>query len=76
MMRGDKHSTQFNRVLEVLKDGPCTSSEVAAETGLPVKHCCVYLRDAWQAGIATRVEAPTLRNRYGRTPHIYTLKGT
>jgi hypothetical protein len=35
--------TQLQRVLDVLRDGPATTRDVADETGLPMKHCSAYL---------------------------------
>jgi DNA-binding IclR family transcriptional regulator len=45
---------QKARILDALKDGPATTPEVVALTGLPLKHCCAILRDLWQAGILVR----------------------
>jgi hypothetical protein len=42
--------TQAARILAVLADGPATTPEVVAETGLPLKHCCAILRDLWISG--------------------------
>lgn len=46
--------TQQERVLAVLKEGPSTSTEIAAETGLSVKHCSAYLIALEQRGIIRR----------------------
>lgn len=62
--------SQRGRVLAVIEEGPATSPEVAAETGLPVKHCNAHLRALWQVGVLTRVPGP--RNG-GRPAHIYRL---
>lgn len=57
--------TQVARILAVLAEGPATTPEVVAETGLPLKHCCAHLRSLWQRGRVTR--APFKRDRLAPT---------
>jgi hypothetical protein len=62
--------TQAERILAALREGPGTSGEIAAETGLPLKHCCAYLRSLWQAGRLRR----ELHRRSGlRSAFVYHL---
>lgn len=49
--------TQLARVLAVIEQGPATSSEVALETGLPMRHCSAYLSELHAAGVLTRSRA-------------------
>jgi hypothetical protein len=56
--------------MTALGDGAGTSSEIAAETGLPLKHCCAYLRALWQSGELRR----ELHRRPGvRSAFVYHL---
>lgn len=46
--------TMKAQILTVLMEGPATTPEMVAETGLPRKHCCAILRDLWIDGFITR----------------------
>ena len=45
---------QKTRILKVITQGPSTTGEVSALTGLPRKHCCAILRYLWQSGVLVR----------------------
>jgi predicted ArsR family transcriptional regulator len=68
--------TQWQTIINALRDGPGTSVEIAAETGLSTKHCCAWLRWLWQRGYVTRTDSMirTTENGCGRGAFIYTLK--
>jgi predicted ArsR family transcriptional regulator len=71
---GIRPGSQRDRVLAVIEEGPATTPEVAAETGLSIKHCCAHLRALWEIGLLER--KPGHRTRQGgRRPFIYSLKG-
>lgn len=46
--------SQLAQVLSSLEEAPGTSGEIAAVTGLPMKHCSEYLRVLLARGFATR----------------------
>lgn len=57
---------QKTRILRVLAQGPSTTGEVSASTGLPRKHCCAILRYLWQSGVVTRApfKRPGIRSAF------------
>jgi len=65
-------ATQRAAVLAALEQGPGTSRDIAAVTGLSVKHCSSYLTDLWRAGMVQRqpFEEPPAR---GRSSFLYQI---
>lgn len=53
MRRGRQPNTQRARVLEVLAEGPTTSTEVAVATELSLKHASAYLIQLKIEGLVT-----------------------
>lgn len=64
---------QINRVVEALKEGPATSAELVADTGLSIKHVSAYLSDLAAVGTVVVVGQIGLGVR-GRPFNIYALK--
>lgn len=58
--------TQIEQVEQALREGPGTSVEIAAATGLPMKHCSHYLRVLLAARRVRR--RPFNDGRQGRRP--------
>lgn len=80
MNKGHKTGTQRARVLAVLSEGPSTAPEMAAETGLGLKHCSAYLTTLVAEGIAEKTgKMPRQRCEHcghkpsGATANIYGL---
>ncbi len=46
--------SQLELVLAVLREGPSTAPEVAAETGMSLKHCSAYLCTLVKSGRAVK----------------------
>lgn len=77
-----KQPTLYTRVLAVLEEGPSTSGEIAAETGIPMRKasaCLSYL--ASKGTVVRQSRAPKEpachccgRMIQGKAPYIYALK--
>jgi len=61
--------TKFDQVRACLREGPTTSGEVAATTGLSVKNACARLRDLEARGQAKRIGL--VRGSQGRSAVLY-----
>jgi len=72
-VKAARSPTQISRVIDALREGPCTSSEVSAITGLPRKHCCAHLRELWGMGLVTRKVMHPAPGVTGQRPHLYSL---
>jgi predicted transcriptional regulator len=76
--------TQVALVLAVLEEGPSTAPEMAAETGLSLKHCSAYLTTLVNQGVVRKGGRVISREpcghcgrkRNGAAPFIYELVPT
>lgn len=67
-------NSQMGRVLAAIEEGPATSLDVNAITGLTVAHCSAYLGQLFRLGLLERRPGPrTLQG--GRQPYLYSMKG-
>ena len=64
------------KLVAVLDEGPCTSAEIAAETGVPLRLVAAHLSKAFQWGIVDRHRAPMSRGdeKRGQVPYLYRLR--
>ena len=67
---------QLARVLRALEDGPATSVQVAAKTGLSIKACSSWLGELVKDTNLVLRTGPHgyLRRRGGVSPYLYELK--
>lgn len=66
-------SNKSELVRRVLAQGPATSGEVAAETGLAIRYCSAVLNRLWSCGQVERSEKPIARLS-GPGAYLYALK--
>ena len=50
----DNRTKQRDVVMAALDDGPATSAEIAAQTGMPMRHCSAVLNRMWCEGRINR----------------------
>lgn len=67
-------ATQPELIMQVLAEGPATSTEVSAETGLSVRHCSAVLSSLHRRKRVSRQEFMRSRE-HGSTAYLYSLRG-
>lgn len=64
---------QRERIEAVLAEGPATSVEVAAETGMRAQHVSAYLSALHRQGRVTRELYQPVARKAGKPAYLYTL---
>jgi predicted ArsR family transcriptional regulator len=64
---------QRERIESLLAEGPATSAELAAETGMRGQHVSAYLSALYRQGRVTRELYQPVARKAGKPAYLYTL---